>query len=203
MQCIRDVKKCTCMLFICVFHLLWTKQPDFSGKKLSLRCSFFFVSRYLHPLAVPSNVTDVTALWVTSDSAALQWVGPDNVPDHVQQSYSVLLRDTEKLQTTDNNTVVINGLRPFYEYGVSIRAHAVHLNIPYHSEETFFTFKTDAGTPGPVVELVVTPSEEPSKIRVSWKLPVEPNGPIAQYILRVYDANGENVAQTYETLDRR
>uniref|UniRef100_A0A3B3UF84 Protein tyrosine phosphatase receptor type Q n=1 Tax=Poecilia latipinna TaxID=48699 RepID=A0A3B3UF84_9TELE len=131
------------------------------------------------PEGPPENFS---VLNMTSRSISVSWSSPSIITGKF--SYVLYLYGPTGCFLYDNSTLdtrfLFTGLTPYTTYRVAVRAKA-------------------AGEVGPAAqEVIVTPAEAPSavqnleavaedsvSIRVSWRSPAQPNGPITQYRLQV------------------
>ncbi|KAJ8003130.1 hypothetical protein DPEC_G00166180 [Dallia pectoralis] len=138
------------------------------------------------PESAPEDPTPHLSVWnVTSTSFAVSWDPPTIITGRF--SYVIYLYGPTGV-LYENSTVDLNfmyyGLIPYTTYRVVVQAKSAGLLGP----EAVKTVRTPAEAPSAVQALQAAAVDSVS-VRVSWKSPAQPNGPITYYRILVRSDN--------------
>ncbi|XP_035497594.2 phosphatidylinositol phosphatase PTPRQ isoform X3 [Scophthalmus maximus] len=118
---------------------------------------------------------------MTSRSISVSWSSPNIITGKF--SYMLYLYGPTGYMyenSTGDMRFAFAGLKPYTRYTVAVRAKAAGEVGPAAQEDVI----TPAEAPSAVRNLVAE-AEDSVSIRVSWKIPAQPNGPITRYRLQV------------------
>ena len=134
--------------------------------------------------AIPTGLSDVLAIPLSSQSVQIAWSEPI-FPNGVITSYTIALQP-DNIQVVHTNLanlqVEISGLSPFTNYTVTLTA----CNSAGCSEERAAMVTTLEDVP----QVILPPTLQvlgPSSVEVTWREPAVPNGRIISYELRRND----------------
>uniref|UniRef100_A0A672IKW9 Protein tyrosine phosphatase receptor type Q n=1 Tax=Salarias fasciatus TaxID=181472 RepID=A0A672IKW9_SALFA len=133
------------------------------------------------PESAPEDPPQNFMLNMTSRSISVFWSSPSIITGRF--SYVLYLYGPTGFlyeNSTADMRFTFTGLTPYTQYKVEVRAKAAGEVGPAAQDDVI----TPAEAPSAVQDLIAV-AEDSVSIRVSWRIPAQPNGPITQYRLQV------------------
>ncbi|XP_033940418.1 phosphatidylinositol phosphatase PTPRQ [Pseudochaenichthys georgianus] len=134
------------------------------------------------PESVPEDSpTNFVVLNMTSRSISVSWSSPNIITG--KNTYVIYLYGPTGYlyeNSTADTRFALTGLSPFTRYTLAVRAKVSGEVGPAVQDDVI----TPAEAPSAVQDLIAE-AEDSVSIRVSWRIPAQPNGPIIQYKLQV------------------
>ncbi|XP_010783145.1 phosphatidylinositol phosphatase PTPRQ isoform X2 [Notothenia coriiceps] len=131
--------------------------------------------------APEDSPTNFVVLNMTSRSISVSWSSPNIITG--KNTYVIYLYGPTGYlyeNSTADTRFALTGLSPFTRYTLAVRAKVSGEVGPAAQEDVI----TPAEAPSAVQDLIAE-AEDSVSIRVSWRIPAQPNGPIIQYKLQV------------------
>ncbi|KAK1887415.1 Phosphatidylinositol phosphatase PTPRQ [Dissostichus eleginoides] len=131
--------------------------------------------------APEDSPTNFVVLNMTSRSISVSWSSPNIITG--KNTYVIYLYGPTGYlyeNSTADTRFALTGLSPFTRYTLAVRAKVSGEVGPAAQDDVI----TPAEAPSAVQDLIAE-AEDSVSIRVSWRIPAQPNGPIIQYKLQV------------------